>query len=166
MTAATRRQGFRLPLEPRSIAVGFLSGVALLASYLIIISFAQGATHAIEQLGLDVVPIGLVSVGFGTQISLFMELRTIDRRHRASAAVTVVGTGTSTAAMLACCAHHLIDLMPILGLSAGAIFLNAYKTPLLVAGIGINLIGIVVVARQLRSARRAYAALEGAASAI
>ena len=68
--------------------------------------------------------------------------------------------------MLACCAHHLIDLMPILGLSAGAIFLNAYKTPLLVAGIGINLIGIVVVARQLRSARRACAALEGAASAI
>jgi len=64
--------------------------------------------------------------------------------------------------MLACCAHHLVDLLPILGLSAGAVFLNAYKTPLFVIGIGMNVIGVIVIARQLRQARRACAVLEAA----
>jgi hypothetical protein len=59
--------------------------------------------------------------------------------------------------MLACCAHHLVDLLPLVGLSAAAVFLNAYKTPLVLVGIGMNVVGIVVIARQLRRARRACA---------
>jgi hypothetical protein len=66
--------------------------------------------------------------------------------------------------MLACCAHHVVDLLPIVGLSAAAVFLNAYKTPLFLLGIGMNLIGIVVIARQLRRARRACAVVDAAAS--
>lgn len=151
-----------LPVGPRSILAGFAGAAALLGLYLGIISFAQGVEHAFEQLATDAAFVGLIAAGFGTQIALFMELRTVDRRHRASAAVTAVGTGTSAAAMLACCAHHLVDLLPILGLSAGAVFLNAYRMPLFVVGIGMNVVGIVVVARQLRQARRACSIVEAA----
>ena len=66
--------------------------------------------------------------------------------------------------MLACCAHHLVDLLPLVGLSAAAVFLNAYKTPLFLVGIGMNLIGIIVIGRQLRKARRACAIVERAGS--
>ena len=163
MTAIARQLRPGLPVGPRSILAGFLGAAVLLGVYLGIISFAQGAEHALQQLATDAVFVGLIATGFGIQIALFTELRTVDRRHRASAAVTAAGTGTSAAAMLACCAHHLVDLLPIVGLSAAAVFLNAYRTPLFLVGIGMNLVGIVVIARQLRQARRACAVIEGAA---
>jgi hypothetical protein len=47
------------------------------------------------------------------------------------------------------------------GLSAAAVFLNQYKTPLLLLGLAMNLLGIVVIARQLRLARRTCAVVEG-----
>ena len=62
--------------------------------------------------------------------------------------------------MLACCAHHLVELLPIIGLSAAAVFLNAYRTPLFVLGIGMNILGIFVIARQLVRARRACAMVQ------
>lgn len=165
MTAIAR--AFRRPslIEPRSIAAGVLAAAALLGVYLGIISLAQGVEHALEQLGTDAVFVGLIAAGFGTQIALFVELRSVDRRHRSAAAVTAAGTGTSAAAMLACCAHHLVDLLPLLGLSAAAVFLNAYQTPLFLVSIGMNVVGVVVIARQLRRARRACAVVDAASSA-
>ncbi|MEO7230974.1 MAG: hypothetical protein ABIZ30_10325 [Candidatus Limnocylindrales bacterium] len=150
------------PLAPRSIAVGLIGAGGLLALYLAIISLAQGAEHAIEQLVMDAPFVGVILAGFGTQVALFTELRVVDRRHGAAAAVTAAGTGTSTAAMLACCAHHLVDLLPLVGLSAAAVFLNAYKMPLLVLGIAINIVGIVVISRALRQARRVCAVVDAA----
>ena len=164
MTALARPLAAGLPVRARSIAVGVVGAAALLGLYLGIISLAQGAEHALSQLATDALFVGLIAAGFGTQVALFAELRTVDRHHRAAAAMTAAGTGTSAAAMLACCAHHLVDLLPLVGLSAAAVFLNAYRTPLFLVGIGMNVIGIVVIARQLRRARRACAVIESAAS--
>ena len=140
---------------------GLAGAAALLGGYLGIISLAQGVDHAVDQLATDFAFVGLIAAGFGIQIALFVELRAVDRRHRAAVAVTAAGTGTSAAAMLACCAHHLVDLLPLVGLSAAAVFLNAYRTPLFLLGIGMNAIGIVVVARQLSRSRRACAIADG-----
>ena len=164
MTAIARPVRAGLPIAPRSLVAGLIGSAALLALYLAIISLAQGVEHAFEQFALDAPFVGLIAAGFGIQIGLFVELRAVDRRHRASAAVTAAGTGTSAAAMLACCAHHVVDLLPIVGLSAAAVFLNAYKTPLFLVGIGMNIIGIVVIVRQLQRARRACAVVDAAAS--
>ena len=164
MTAIARPVRLTFPLGARSVALGLTGSAALLGLYLAIIAFAQGVEHAFSQLAADGAFVGLIAAGFGTQVALFLELRMVDRRHRASAAVTVAGTGTSAAAMLACCAHHLVDLLPIVGLSAAAVFLNAYRTPLFLVGIGMNVIGIVDSSRQLGRARRACAVLERAAS--
>lgn len=164
MTAVARPFRASLPIAPRSIAAGFVGATSLLALYLGIISLAQGVEHALDQLAIDAVFVGPIAAGFGIQVGLFTELRTLDRRHRATAAVTVAGTGTSAAAMLACCAHHLVDLLPIVGLSAAAVFLNEYKTPLLIVGIGMNLLGIIVIGRQLRRARRSCGLVDATSS--
>jgi hypothetical protein len=157
MTAIARPLLPAIPIGPRSFAAGVVAAAALLGVYLAIISLAQGVEHAFDQVATDALFVGLIAAGFGIQIALFVELRAVDRRHRAAAAVTVAGTGTSAAAMLACCTHHLVDLLPLVGLSAAAVFLNAYKTPLFLVGIGMNLVGIGVIARQLARARRACA---------
>ncbi|NJD27189.1 MAG: hypothetical protein FIA92_02705 [Chloroflexi bacterium] len=152
------------PIGPRSVAAGAVGAAALLLVYLAIITIAQGLDHAIEQLAADAIFVGLIALGFGTQIALFVELRAVDRHHRASAAVTAAGTGTSAAAMLACCAHHLVDLLPLVGLSAAAVFLNAYKTPLFLIGIAMNVVGIIVIARRLEAARQECAMTGGDAT--
>lgn len=164
MTALARPLLPTLPIGPRSVAIGVAGAAALLGVYLGIIGLAQGPEHALAQLVADAPFVGLIAAGFGTQIALFAELRAVDRHHRAAAAVTAAGTGTSAAAMLACCAHHLVDLLPLVGLSAAAVFLNAYKTPLFLVGIGMNVIGIIVIARQLQGARRACAMVDSAPS--
>jgi hypothetical protein len=161
VTALVRSIAPIAPIRPRSVAAGFIGAAALLLVYLGIIAIAQGADHAIEQLTADAVFVGLIALGFGTQMALFVELRAVDRHHRASAAVTAAGTGTSAAAMLACCAHHLVDLLPLVGLSAAAVFLNAYKTPLFLVGIAMNVVGIVIIARRLDAAREECAMTAG-----
>ncbi len=146
----------------RAIAAGAFAAAALIAVYLGLISLAQGPSHALDQLRADAAFVGLTAAGLGTQIALFVELRRIDRHHRAGAAVTAASTGTSGVAMLACCAHHVVDLLPLVGLSAAAVFLDAYRTPLVLLGLAVNALGIAVIGRQLRRARRACA-LVGAA---
>ena len=71
--------------------------------------------------------------------------------------MTAASTGTSTAAMLACCAHHVADILPLIGVSAAAVFLDTYKLPLLVLGLAMNALGVAVLWRELRRARAACA---------
>jgi YHS domain-containing protein len=132
----------------RPLAFGLLAVLGLLTFYLGIITLAQGWTHALEQIAEDRWFVGAIASGFGTQLGLFSYLKGL--HAQAVAGGVAASTGTSTAAMLACCAHHLADILPIVGLSGAAIFLNAYKTPLLWLGILMNLIGIVYLLRKIR----------------
>jgi hypothetical protein len=45
--------------------------------------------------------------------------------------------------MVACCLHHVTDVLPVLGLSAAATFLTRYQRPFMLFGLGMNLVGIV-----------------------
>ena len=136
-----------IPHRVRPLVFGLLATLALVAFYLGVITLAQGWTHALQQLVEDRWFVGVITVGFGTQVGLFAYLREL--HTRVTAGGVGVSTGTSATAMLACCAHHLTDVLPILGLSGAAVFLNAYKTPLLWLGIVMNLAGIVYLLRQV-----------------
>lgn len=136
----------------RPLAFGLLAGLGLIAFYLGIITLAQGWGHALQQLSADRWFVGAIVTGFGTQVGLFTYLKSL--HAQAATGGVAASTGTSTAAMLACCAHHLADILPILGLSGAAIFLNAYKTPLLWLGIVMNLMGIIYLARKIWQQRR------------
>lgn len=132
---------------------GVLGSVALLAFYLGVIALAQDAGHAFQQFKDDSWFVLPVTVGFGVQVGLFSHLRRLHQSRRLHSAVTASSTGVSATAMLACCAHHLADVLPILGLSAGAVFLNEIKTPLALVGLAMNLGGIVFMLYQIRSMR-------------
>jgi hypothetical protein len=132
-----------------SAAAGILAVLALVGLYLGLVTWAQGFGHARDLLWDDRFFVGAIASGFGLQVALFVYLRRLlSLRARGSAgAATAAGTGTSTAAMLACCAHHLTDALPVLGLSGAAIFLNDYRVPMMVAGILVNLGGIAFMVR-------------------
>lgn len=150
---AGRRQRFQPALKPLLGGLGAVLG--LLTIYLGIITLAQGWGHALQQLSEDRWFIGAISAGFGTQMGLFVYLRGL--HAQAMTRGVVASTGTSTVAMVACCAHHLVDVLPIVGLSGAAIFLNDYKLPLLWLGILMNAAGIVYLLSQIRTQRRSLA---------
>ncbi len=141
---------YRLP-----ILVGSLGGLALFALYLTIVTVAQGWQHAVELLEQDAWLVIPIMAGFGVQVGLYTYLRGVLRRgSRRSKVMMGAGGGTSTAAMVACCAHHVADVLPLLGLSAAASFLSAYKIPFMLIGLAMNLIGIGVIVRVIRKEHR------------
>jgi hypothetical protein len=134
---------------------GPLAALALLGLYLGLITLAQGWDHALEQFEIDRWFVLALAAGFGTQVGLFTYLRALHAGMAGGGVGMAASTGTSTAAMLACCAHHVSDVLPILGVSGAAVFLGAYKTPLLWVGLVMNLVGIAYLVWQLRGLRAA-----------
>src|SRR3990172_11588292 len=128
-----------------------LAGAFLVALYLGLVTWAQGFEHARELVWGDRYFVAAIAAGFGLQVGLFAYLRRLlSLRARGSAtAGTAAGTGTSTAAMLACCAHHVTDALPVLGLSGVAIFLGDYRVPLMGLGIAVNAAGGLFILRLL-----------------
>lgn len=133
-----------------AIGAGLVGALALIALYLGIVTWAQGREHALELIWSDRAFVGLISAGFGTQVGLFAYLKLLQSAARGSAALAGTGTATSSVSMVACCAHHLADVLPILGLSGLAVFLVEFRTPLMLLGIATNLVGIAVMIRELR----------------
>ena len=68
---------------------------------------------------------------------------------------------TSTLAMAACCAHHVTDVLPLVGLSAAAVFVAEYRIHFMVLGLITNIVGIGVMLwliwRERSRALREYA---------
>ena len=130
--------------------VAFLLGSTLIAGvYFGILTWAQGWDYAASQFLLNrwyVVPIW---VGFGIQATLYSILRfrlfipTTTTGH--TGAMMGTSGGTSVTAMVACCLHHVTDVLPILGLSAAATFLTRYQRPFMLVGLGTEIIGIIVM---------------------
>jgi hypothetical protein len=152
-SVATRR--VRLP----ALAWGLAAAMALLLLYVGIVGGASRSPgHVLELLATDWPFVAALAAGFGTQVGLYAYLRGLTQAASAAAgATTGVGTGTSTVAMIACCAHHAADILPILGLSAvagAAGFLAEWRVPLMSLGIVMNLIGIALSVRLVRQARR------------
>lgn len=131
------------------MAAGILAAAALIGLYLGLVTWAQDFGHARELLWDDRYFVGAIAAGFGLQVGLFVYLRRLlSIRSRASAtAATAAGTGTSTGAMLACCAHHLADALPVLGLSGLTVFLGDYRVPLMVLGVAVNAAGVLFMLR-------------------
>lgn len=128
----------------------FLLGSAFIASFYIgILTWTQGWDYASSQFVRDrwyVIPIIL---GFGVQAALYSILRfrlfiPVTSTGHAGSMMGASG-GTSATAMVACCIHHVTDVLPILGLSAATSFLTRYQRPFMLVGLAMNLVGIGVM---------------------
>lgn len=137
-------------MSRRSVTWGVAATAVLAAFYVAVLAGSAGWNHLGDALERDwwlVVPL---TVGFGVQVALLVEVR---RRHRAAHDVTAMagaGAGTSAVGMVACCAHHLADLVPLVGLSGAATFLTAQQRTLMWVAVAMTAGGVWLAARQLR----------------
>jgi len=104
----------------RALGWGGVAATALMAFYVSVLAASGGWAHLADQTQSDWWLVAPIAVAFGSQVALTVELR---HRHRAHhlAAPTGAGTGASTVGMVACCAHHLADLVPLM---AGGLVIN------------------------------------------
>ena len=137
-------------MTSRSLRWGLVAATSLIAFYVLVLAWASGWTHLRDQARQDWWLLAPIVAGFGTQVALTAELR---RRHRAHhlGATTGAGTGASTVGMVACCAHHLADLVPLMGATGLAAFLLDWRIPFMLGGIVVNAVAVTVAARRLRA---------------
>ena len=133
-----------------AVRAGVVAAVALAAFYALVVGFAGGLEHLGQQTVEDWPWLVMIVGGFGTQIGLFAELRRRKRLHADVRAATGGGAGASAVGMVACCAHHIADLAPVIGASGAAVFLTEYRIPIMAAGVTINALGVFLAARRLR----------------
>ena len=118
------------------VGVGLVGAAILVGVYFGVVSLAESPQHALELFWEDRLFVIPIILGFGTQVGLFTYLKTgmfVPTAHSVSGATTAAGGGVSSVAMVACCLHHLTDVLPLLGLTAAATFLSAWKVPFLPA---------------------------------
>lgn len=139
---------------------GFLTGIGGLSLfyYLILLAVTKDFEHPINQFKLYQPWMSILIFGFGIQVGLYLLLRrgfrlnlSQKRDHVQSLSkepkiVASTGGVMSGASMAACCAHHIIDVSPILGVTGTAVFLTEYQMQFLMLGVLANLIGIIYMA--------------------
>src|SRR3989344_6095972 len=108
--------------KPQVVFITAFLGLLLL-NIAIVAILSKSISFATEQflsLKILLVPI---AVGFGLQAALYSLIK-------AKNALLMVGSGSiNTGAMVACCAHHIADLIPlmaIVGISAFLVYIQKY----------------------------------------
>lgn len=136
-------------MRTRSVIWGIVGSFGMAAFYVTVIVWANGWSHFGEQFRQDWIFLVAIVAGFGIQVALMVELRARNRMGRTEAATGATGAGASAVGMVACCAHHLADVAPLVGATAAATFLANYRVAFMVAGITLNAVGITIAARRL-----------------
>ena len=123
--------------------IGFIASLSLLILYFLILSLANSFSHAVEQFFLIWYWILILVAGFGIQVGLYTFVR--QSQKIASKKVLVASGGISTGSMIACCLHHLSDVLPLIGVAVISTFLIQYQLFFIIIGILANLIGIILM---------------------
>lgn len=138
----------------KEIRNGIIAAFSLILFYFVVMTVSSASLQAtlsqFKQLWYWMITL---SLGFGIQVGLFTRLRILTKISGSmgqAGTVATASTGTSSASMIACCAHHLSEVLPIIGFSGFAIFLTRYQIPIIVFGIVMNLSGIIYMLKTIK----------------
>ena len=129
-------------MDRKPVFIGLLGIVFLSGIYFLFLMLIGGIEHALEFVSHLWYWLIIIIAGFGLQLGLYTFIR---QRIKSRAATIEISTsvGVSTGAMVACCLHLAVELLPLIGLSALTLVLTAYQIPILLIGVFSNIIGVV-----------------------
>ncbi len=132
----------------RSVIKGVIATLILLVAYFVIVSLVSGFDFAKSQFSSFWYFILSLAVGFGIQISLYSYLRDSVKQMASKKILAVSGT-TSTAVMISCCTHYLVNILPILGTAGIVAFVAEYQVEIFYIGLLFNLFGLAYISRKI-----------------
>jgi hypothetical protein len=124
----------------RRVVYGVISFSFMLLLYLGVTSLTSGLSYALEQFRSYWKYILAIATGFGLQMFLYSHVRQFDISCKSQVAAS---GGVSAGSMVACCLHHVTDLLPIVGSSGAFLILTYYIEPLLLLGTFSSWIGVI-----------------------
>ena len=130
---------------------GFVATASLLLVYFAIVSAISGFKFALSQFGSYWYFLISLAIGFGIQIGLYSYLKQLVRNSTMTMpgkTVAVTGT-TSTLAMISCCAHYLVNIVPILGIAGALSVIAAYQVQIFWIGLAFNIFGILFISNKV-----------------
>ena len=132
-------------IKYKPFIAGTVGSLALLSFYALVMVFFTSSNDAIG-LFLSLWPwMSLLIVGFGVQVGLFYYIHDFQKRKKEESqkrGIILASGGISTGSMIACCLHHVTEVLPFLGLSAAAVFFSEFQRFFLLLGITSNVVGI------------------------
>lgn len=138
-----------------AVGAGLLGASALLLLYFSLLTALSGWAFTLDQFREFWPYIVALATGFGVQIGLFTHLH---RTMHAAPGKVVATTGTTSGlAMLSCCTHYLVTLLPALGATGLVGFVGEYQVELFWFGLMANLAGILYVGRRVIAVSRVTA---------
>ncbi len=126
-------------------AMGVLATASLLGFYFLILSLVSDWAFAVDQFATFRYYIVSLAAGFGIQIGLYTYLRSAIENHCATGKVVAVSGTTSTVAMISCCTHYLMNILPVIGATGLITLVGQYQVELFWVGLVSNGAGILYV---------------------
>lgn len=155
MAMSRTRPGTGMAALALPFTAGLGAATGLLAIYFSALTLLSGWRFTVLEFSEFWPYITALSVGFGIQVALFLYLhRSVHAAHRAGRVVAATGS-SSGIAMLSCCTHYLVNLLPVLGATGLASMVGQYQVELFWVGLAANLAGIVYMASRIRAFSRA-----------
>ncbi len=142
----------------RPLQIGSLAFGILLAIYFGVLTLVSGWAFTVSQFYEFWYYIVPLAAGFGLQVALFTRLRHVVHQSAGDARTVMAASGTtSTAAMISCCAHYLVNIAPVLGATGLVTFAAQYQVEFFWVGIAFNLAGIAFIGNRLWKATKEHA---------
>ena len=132
----------------RSILYGTMAGLLLLSFYIALLTAISGLVFAKAELAQNWPYILALDVGFGLQVALYVQLRSVAAGRGGGGRMLGVTGTTSALSMVSCCAHYVLNILPILGVVGAVSFVAAYQRDILWFGIAANLGGLLFIGRR------------------
>ena len=135
---------------------GMLAFGVLMAVYfglLTLISDWQFALGEFREFGYYIVSLG---AGFGLQVALYTRLRQLLSQPGQGRTVMAASGATSTLAMLSCCSHYLVNILPVLGVTGLVTFATQYQIEFFWVGLAFNAGGILFIGNKLIKATKEH----------
>ncbi len=142
---------------------GASAGILVVLFNISIASLAEGSFEKGYQVFLtNGIFVYLIPLAVSVQMGLFRYHRNITAGNMAgSEKMGIAGSATSSLTMMACCLHHVSDILPSIGLIlAASSFLIRYKDAIIIIGLLANVAGSIYIARAIIKDRSLIAKLE------
>ena len=141
----------------RPAGFGLLAFGLLLAAYFGVLSLVSGWKFTVDQFS-EFWFYGLpLAAGFGLQVALYTRLRLLLHQSKDARAVMATSGTASTAAMVSCCAHYLVNVAPVLGATGLVTFATQYQVEFFWVGLAFNAAGIAYIGDKLWKATKEHA---------
>jgi Cu+-exporting ATPase len=140
----------------RPVSWGTLAFVLMLGVFFGVVGLVSGREFMLEQFADFKYFILALALGFGVQVGLYSFLRQLVGMGQAPRKMVAATGTTSTAAMVSCCAHYLVNVLPVLGVTGFVSVVAQYQTEPFWLGLAFNVGAILYIAPKVFKAYREH----------